>query len=271
MSKFKYKNILLTGAAGALGNQLRETLSKECDLLRISDKENLEKKFHNEEVEIADLASAESMLKLTKDIDCIVHMGGQSIEGSWDNVLNSNIIGMYNLYEACRKNKIKRVIWASSVHTVGFYPRSEVIDSKVMPRPDSNYGLSKVFGESLAQYYWDKYKLETVSVRIYSCVPEPKDHRMLSTWLSYDDLKSLILACMNSTNVQHSVIFGVSNNDSLLVDNKYAKHIGYKPKDNAEDYRKKLDEKFGFIDSQDPLVTTHGGHFVSAGHFDDED
>jgi len=43
--KYKYKNILLTGAAGALGNQLRETLSKECDLLRISDKENLEKKF----------------------------------------------------------------------------------------------------------------------------------------------------------------------------------------------------------------------------------
>ena len=89
--------------------------------------------------------------------------------------------------------------------------------------------------------------------------------------LSYDDLKSLILACMNSTNVQHSVIFGVSNNDSLLVDDKYAKHIGYKPKDNAEDHRKKLDEKFGFIDSQDPLVTTHGGYFVSAGHFDDED
>ena len=128
MSKHKFNNILLTGAAGALGNQLRETLSKECDLLRISDKVNLEKKFHNEEVQIADLASVESMLKLTKDIDCIVHMGGQSVEGSWDNVLNSNIIGMYNLYEACRKNKIKRVIWASSVHTVGFYPRSEVID-----------------------------------------------------------------------------------------------------------------------------------------------
>ena len=116
MSKYKYKNILLTGAAGALGNQLRETLSKECDLLRISDKENLEKKFDNEEVQIADLASAESILKLTKDIDCIVHMGGQSIEGSWDNVLNSNIIGMYNLYEACRKNKIKREFICSDLN-----------------------------------------------------------------------------------------------------------------------------------------------------------
>ena len=80
-----------------------QSISKECDFLKISDKVNLEKKFHNEVVEIADLASTESILKLTKDIDCIVHMGGQSIEGSWDNVLNSNIIGMYNLYEACSK------------------------------------------------------------------------------------------------------------------------------------------------------------------------
>ena len=138
MSKFKYKNILLTGAAGALGEQLRETLSQKCNSLRISDKTNLVKKFENEEIQQADLSSSEAILNLTKNIDCVVHMGGQSIEGSWENVLNSNIIGMYNLYEGCRKNNVKRVIWASSVHTVGFYPRSEVIDNKVMPRPDSD-------------------------------------------------------------------------------------------------------------------------------------
>ena len=269
MSKHKFNNILLTGAAGALGEQLRQTLSKNCNLLKISDKEKLFKKFENEKVNQADLSSAEAMIDLTKNIDCVVHMGGQSIEGSWSNVLNSNIIGMYNLYEGCRKNNVKRVIWASSVHTVGFYPRSEIIDSKVPPRPDSNYGLSKVFGESLAQYYWDKYKIETVSVRIYSCLAEPKDHRILSTWLSYDDLRSLIIACINSPNVQHSIIFGVSNNDSVLIDNKYAKHIAYKPKDNGEDFRSLIEKKDGFIDSTDPLVTTHGGYFASSGHFDD--
>ena len=269
MSKFRYDNILLTGAAGALGEELRETLSKACVLLRISDREDLMRKFNNEEVIKADLSSADEMMSLTKNIDCVVHMGGQSIEGSWDNVLNSNIIGMYNLYEACRKNNVKRVIWASSVHTVGFYPRSQVIDNKVMPRPDSNYGLSKIFGESLAQYYWDKYKLETVSVRIYSCLAEPKDHRILSTWLSYNDLRSLINSCINSSNVEHSIIFGVSNNASILVDNKYASHIGYKPKDNAEDFRHKIEKEHGFVDSKDSLVTKHGGYFASAGHFDD--
>ena len=269
MSNFKYGNILLTGAAGALGDQLREPLSKACKLLRVSDKEILNKTFNNEEVIQADLSNENEMLNLTKDIDCVVHMGGQSIEGSWHNVLNSNIIGMYNLYEGCRKNNVKRVIWASSVHTVGFYPRSQVIDNKAMPRPDSNYGLSKVFGESLAQYYWDKYQIETVSIRIYSSTPEPENQRVLSTWLSYNDLRRLIKACMESSNVEHSIIFGVSNNDSILIDNRFANHIGYKPKDNAEEYRAKVEEKSGFIDSKDTLVTTHGGYFASAGHYDD--
>ena len=85
----------------------------------------------------------------------------------------------------------------------------------------------------------------------------------------YDDLRSLILASINSSNVQHSIIFGVSNNDSVLIDNKYAKHIGYKPKDNAEEFRSLIEKKDGFIDSSDPLVTTHGGYFASSGHFDD--
>jgi len=269
MSNFKYENILLTGAAGALGDQLREPLSKVCKSLRISDREILNKTFQNEEVIQADLSNENQMLDLTKNIDCVVHMGGQSIEGTWSNVLNSNIIGMYNLYEGCRKNNVKRVIWASSVHTVGFYPRSQVVDNKVMPRPDSNYGLSKVFGESLAQYYWDKYQIETVSIRIYSSTPEPENQRVLSTWLSYNDLRRLIKACMETSNVEHSIIFGVSNNDSILIDNKFANHIGYKPKDNAEEYRSKVEEMHGFVDSKDALVRTHGGYFASAGHYDD--
>ena len=269
MSNFKYNNILLTGAAGALGEELREFLSMSCKVLRISDKAALNKKFENETVIQAELSNESEMLELTKNIDCVVHMGGQSIEGSWNNVLNSNIIGMYNLYEGCRKNNVKRIIWASSVHTVGFYPRSHVVDNKMMPRPDSNYGVSKVFGETLAQYYWDKYKIETVSIRIYSSLAEPKDERVLSTWLSYNDLRSLIKACMNSSNVEHSIIFGVSNNDSILIDNKYANHIGFKPEDNAEHFRSKVVEQKGFVDPKDPLVTTHGGYFASAGHYDE--
>ena len=74
---------------------------------------------------------------------------------------------------------------------------------------------------------------------------------------------------METSNVEHSIIFGVSNNDSILIDNKFANHIGYKPKDNAEEYRSKVEEKHGFVDSKDALVTRHGGYFASVGHYDD--
>ena len=66
----------------------------------------------------------------------------------------------------------------------------------------------------------------------------------------------------------YSVIFGVSNNDSVLIDNKYAKHMSYKP-NNGEKFRSLIEKKEGHIDSTDPLVTTHGGYFASSGHFDD--
>ena len=93
---------------------------------------------------------------------------------------------------------------------------------------------------------------------------------MLSTWLSYNDLKSLIKACIDSSNVQHSIIFGVSNNDSILIDNKYENHIGYKLKDNAEKFKKQIEEKTDFVDPQHSLVKNHGVYFASAGHFDDQ-
>src|SRR5690606_9411161 len=110
--------------------------------------------------------------------------------------MNGNIHGFYNLYEAARKNKVSRVIWGSSNHAVGMHPRTTLIDSTVLPRPDSIYGVSKVFGEGLAQLYWDKYGIESVSIRIGSCFPKPVDRRMLSTWFSYPDLVHLIERCV---------------------------------------------------------------------------
>ena len=69
MSKYRYNNILLTGAAGALGEQLRKILSQNCNTLKISDKEKLLKKFNNEVVFKADLSSADAMIDITNNID----------------------------------------------------------------------------------------------------------------------------------------------------------------------------------------------------------
>ena len=79
-------------------------------------------------------------------------------------------------------------------------------------RPDGHYGLSKAFGENLARFYFDRYGIETVCLRIGSSFPEPKDRRMLATWLSYDDLERLVVASLTAPVVGHSVVYGMSDN-----------------------------------------------------------
>ena len=83
------------------------------------------------------------------DIDGIIHLGGHWIEGSWDTIHKANIAGCYNLFEAAYRAGVKRVVFASSNHAVGFYPRDHKIGVNVTLRPDSRYGVSKAFGEAL--------------------------------------------------------------------------------------------------------------------------
>lgn len=264
-----FHRLLLTGAAGALGTVLRSGLSPLAATLRISDRRPLSRSRASEETVLCDLGDADGILELTRDVDAIVHMGGIAGENTFESIVQSNIVGFYNLYEGCRKNGVRRVVWASSNHAIGFYPRPEVIGTAALPRPDSNYGLSKAFGENTAQYYWDKYGLETVSIRIGSCFPEPKDRRMLTTWLSYPDLVHLIHRSLIAPRVEHTVIYGVSDNDMRLWDNTGASHIGYRPRDNAERFREKVETASPVPDKDDLFVAVHGGGYAAAGHYED--
>ena len=268
-SMARFNRLLITGAAGNLGGHLRKSITHLTDHLRLSDVNDMGAAAAHEEIVQCDVADRDAMIEITRDVDMVVHLGGQSIEGTWDSVLNSNIIGFYNMYEGCRKNGVKRLLWGSSNHAIGFYPREQVIDASVYPRPDSNYGVSKVFGEALAQYYWDKYAFETVSIRIGSCFPKPLDRRMLTTWLSYADLTHLVERCLVAPRVAHTVIYGVSDNDMKLWDNHMAAHIGFRPKDNAEVYRAEVEAASEEPDPNDRFVSVHGGKFASAPHFDD--
>jgi len=266
----RLNRILLTGAAGNLGKVLRQSLHQQCEHLRITDRVEMTDVADHEEAIVADVADADAMMAMTKDVDMVIHMGGQSIEGSWDDVLNSNIVGFYNMYEGCRKNGVRRLIWGSSNHAIGFYPRTQVIDASVYPRPDTNYGVSKVFGEGLAQYYWDKFHFETVSIRIGSCFPEPLDRRMMATWLSFADLQHLIDRCLIAPRVEHTIVYGISDNDEKLWDNHMAAHLGYRPKDNAEAYREKVEGESAQKGIDDPMFKYAGGGFAGMPHFDDE-
>ena len=152
-------------------------------------------------------------------------------------ILQANIVGTYNLYEAARQHGVKRIVFASSNHVTGFYRQDEVIDATLPVRPDGYYGLSKAFGENLSRFYFDRYGIETVCLRIGSSFPEPKDRRMLATWLSYDDLERLVVAALTAPVVGHSIVYGMSDNTTTWWDNTPARHIGFRPQDSSEPFR----------------------------------
>ncbi|QGY33187.1 NAD-dependent dehydratase (plasmid) [Pantoea cypripedii] len=256
------KNILLTGAAGLIGNQMRERLAQRSMLLRTTDVKAIDKLYPNEEFIQADLGEKSTAEKLVGGIDAILHFGGLSTEADFETICQVNILGAQRLYEAARKAGVKRILFASSVHAIGFYDQTEVIDSRVPVRPDSNYGLSKIFTEGLAQLYWEKYGIETVSVRIGSCEPKPSTLRHLKTWLSFDDMYQLIECSLDATRVGHTIIYGASNNKSSFWDNRHAAHLGYKPKDSADDYAAEIRANNSIPDIDDVASQYQGGIFI---------
>ncbi len=262
-----YPRLLLTGAAGGLGRQLRPRLKAHCEVLRVSDLGQLGKAQAGEEVMPMPLQDRTGVLRLLEGVDAVVHLGGISTEQPFDDILQANILGVYNLYEAARQQGTRRIVFASSNHVTGFYRQDEVIDANMPARPDGYYGVSKAFGENLARFYFDRYGIETVAMRIGSSFPEPKDRRMLATWLSYDDLERLVVAALSSPVVGYSVIYGMSNNAHVWWDNTPAKHIGYQPQDSSEPFRAAAQARQPKLDTQDPAVIYQGGGFVKMGPF----
>jgi uronate dehydrogenase len=264
----KAKRLLLTGAAGGLGKELRGRLRRHANVLRVSDIAAMSAAEANEEVVVCDLADAQDVHSLVAGCEAVVHLGGVSVEGPFEPILQANIVGVYNLYEAARKHGVRRIVFASSNHVTGFYRQDEVIDSRMPVRPDGYYGLSKAFGENLAQFYFDRYGVETVSIRIGSSFPEPKDRRMLATWLSYDDLERVVVASLNAPVVGHSVIYGMSDNLTTWWDNTPARHIGYRPRDSSEPFRAGAEARQPVLDPKDPVTVFQGGGFVAKGPYD---
>ena len=265
MSSHAFHRLLLTGAAGGLGRELRRRLPAHCKILRLSDVAELGAAAPGEEVATAELADADAMLALLDGVDAVVHMGGVSTEQPWEAILPANIVGAYNLYEAARKNGVRRVVFASSNHVTGFYRQDEVIPAGAPPKPDGLYGLSKAFGEDLAQLYFDRHGIETVSLRIGSSFAVPRDRRMLSTWMSFDDMERLVLAALTAKDVGHSIICGVSANPHVWWDNTPAAHIGYAPRDSSAPYAAEIERTTPPGDPTDPAFIYQGGAFVRQG------
>jgi uronate dehydrogenase len=267
-TSIRFGRLLLTGAAGNLGCELRPRLAAYCERLRLSDIADLGAAAAHEELQQARLEDAAAVHSLLEGVDAVVHLGGVSTEQPWAPILGANIEGTYHLYEAARKHGVKRIVFASSNHVTGFYRQDEVISAADPVRPDGLYGLSKAFGENLARLYFDRYGIETVCLRIGSSFPEPKTRRMLATWLSYDDLERLVVSSLTAPLVGFSIVYGLSDNTTSWWDNTGARHLGYRPQDSSERFRSAVEAAEPVLDLDDPATLYQGGAFVRTGPFE---
>ncbi|MBL8386049.1 MAG: NAD(P)-dependent oxidoreductase [Burkholderiales bacterium] len=266
--------ILITGAAGQIGVALRQGLRGSYALLRLSDIAPLGDAAAGEELVQCDLADIAALERSMAGIDCVVHLGGVSVEDSWEKVLPANIAGCYNVFEAARRQGVGRVIFASSNHAIGFHRRERFIDDTVVPRPDTRYGVSKVFGEAVGRLYADKHGLSVACLRIgtFRNPDRPDNARQLLTWISHRDMVQLVRRCIDHPNYHFAVVYGVSNNLRSRWDNSNVRFLGYRPVDDSEVYAAEIlarGEKENEIAAQ-----FHGGFYCPiefSGNTDDID
>ncbi len=238
--------VLITGAAGVVGTLMRPRLARAGRVLRLLDIGAVEPAADGEQVEImtGSVTDPEAMRAACRGVDAVLHLGGQSREASWDEIIEINVNGTHTVLEAARAEGVSRVILASSNHAVGFRTNAEAgadgVSADTTARPDTYYGFSKAALEALGSLYHDRFGMDVLCVRIGSCFPKPPGVRGLTTWLSPDDGGRLFEACLSAPSPGYRVLWGVSNNTRRVYSLAEAEELGYVAKDNAEVFAEEL-------------------------------
>ena len=253
--------VLITGAAGNIGKCLRAHLSGRYGLLRLADIVEQEPARENEEICAIDVRDIDSIERCMQGMDCVIHLAGIPGADAWEKILPMNIEGCYNVFEAARRQNVSRIIFASSNHAVGYHRREKFLDNTVEPRPDSLYGVSKVFGEALGRMYADKYGMSVACLRIgtFRTPDHPSEARQLLTWISHRDMAELARCCIEHESYHFVVVYGVSNNLRNRWDNSNVKFMGYQPQDDSEVFAAEILAK---DIPEDPIAAQfHGGFY----------
>jgi uronate dehydrogenase len=227
--------LLITGAAGNIGTVLREGLRDVTTALRLMDSAPIAGR-PGEEVVSGDIRSLEDARRAAAGCDAVVHLAAIADEAPFEAILDVNIRGTYNVFEAARLEGCRRLVFASSNHVTGFHPVGEALTPEVPVRPDSYYGVSKAFGESLGRLYHDRHGLEVACLRIGTFADRPRTERHLSTWLSHRDAVQLVGRCLEAPSLGFLVMYGASANRRSWWQSPGWEVIGYRPQDDAESY-----------------------------------
>ena len=230
------RNLLITGGTGNIGRKLRQELGSRFARVRILDRLAPAELAANEDAVVADITDLAAVERAMAGMDGVIHLAGIPREAEFEAILQTNVIGTWNIYEAARRRGVERVVFGSSNHAVGFYPSHQRIDASALPRPDSRYGLSKCWGEAVGALYADKYGIRSLHVRIGNAVGTPYNARILKIWISARDLAQLCLIGLEHPDIHNTIVYGVSDNAGSWYDNSVAYGLGYRPRDHAENY-----------------------------------
>jgi len=247
--------ILITGAAGIVGTGLRRELARDGRPLRLLDRDAVKDIAAHESAVVGDIGDATGLRRAMEGVAAVIHLAGCTTDADIEAQIEGNVRGAYNVFEAARDAGVERVVFASSHHVVGYYPRSRRIGTEVLLRPDSRYGLTKGFGEQVGALFADKYGLRVLCIRIGYAGERPVDRRRLSIWTSIRDLAQLVRIGLDHQQLRYAVVYGVSNNARGFFDNQAAFRLGYQPLDNAEEFAPAV---LAEVPPEDPaLVGTH--------------
>jgi uronate dehydrogenase len=251
--------VLLTGAAGTIGQALMQRLPAFGWELRPFDREQVPGGIVGDITRAADLDAAMA------GAEAVVHLAGMPTEAPWPVIREANIEGTLQVFEAARRAGVARVVYASSNHAVGFTPLADDLPAELPPRPDTLYGVSKVFGEALGRYYADRYGLRVACLRIGTFEDRPSHPRSLLSWLSPDDAGRLVDACLRSPSLEYALVWGISANTRRAWSLDAGRALGYEPHDDAEDHLAEIPDA-----EPHPSDVYLGGGYTSEGFGIDE-
>ena len=233
------KRVLITGAAGGVGSRLASDLREVYDLVLHG--RSAEEAPPGTDFRIAELGEYDEVRALMDGVDTVVHLAGASApESPWEAVLEANLIGQRNVLEAARDAGVRRVVLASSNHAMGMYDRYEQwpVYPDQIPRADSLYGVSKIFGEALGRYYHDEYGLDVIALRIGWVAEDPlaaEEDVLRAMWLSPADCTRVVRRAIEAE-VRFGLYYAISDNPNRRWSlTNTTLELGYRPQDSWTD------------------------------------
>jgi len=272
--------VLVTGAAGRIGGYLRSGLPPlgwrlRClDLVGPPQSELAPKRKHQHAHApdalswvVGDILDPKALARAMAGVEAVVHLAGIPTEAPFEDLLPANLDGTYQVFEAARRAGVRRVIYASSNHAVGFHGSGSLLTASARARPDSLYGVTKAFGEALGSFYSDRYRMDVAAVRIGSCFDRPPGERGLGTWLSPNDSVRLVDALLRAPSFGFALLYGISANTRAWWDLEPARALGYRPQDDAEVFAEQILAEHAVLAPDDPDRRYVGGRMaVTSAH-----